>query len=293
MLELLPQLLANGLIAGAIYALIAAGFSLVYSTNRFIHFAHGAVVTASAYFLFALVEAGIGLLFSFIAMLAFAALIGFVMNRFFYRPLREKKSSAAVLLIASIGLMIVVENLVLAAFGPTIRSFSFITVQEGMNIAGAYITPLQVFILAAAALLLLGLHLLMQKTMLGKKMRAVADHPELSSIQGISHERIYTYTFVLGSIIGGIGGALVSFESNLFHTMGTQLMVKAFAGSVMGGISSVPGAVIGSLLLGLLENLGILFLPSAWKDAIAFSLLFIFILLRPQGLFGIDKGVRI
>jgi branched-chain amino acid transport system permease protein len=129
----------------------------------------------------------------------------------------------------------------------------------------------------------------MKKTKIGKAMRAVADNKDVAEIVGISSEKIYAYSFIVGSAIAGIAGILVGLEQNLEPTMGTNLMIKGFTGAIIGGIGSVPGAILGSFLLGLVENFGIWFLPSGYKDAIAFVILFIFLLFRHQGILGLKK----
>jgi len=123
-------------------------------------------------------------------------------------------------------------------------------------------------------------------------MRAVADNKELASIVGIDHRRVSDYAFFIGSSLAGIAGILIGLEQNLEPVMGTSLMIKGFTGAIIGGITSVPASIIGSYLLGLVENFGIWYLPSGYKDAIAFTLLFLFLLFRPSGMFGIDKGVK-
>jgi branched-chain amino acid transport system permease protein len=129
----------------------------------------------------------------------------------------------------------------------------------------------------------------MKKTKLGKAMRAVADNKDVAEVVGISAEKIYSWSFIIGSAIAGIAGILVGLEQNLEPTMGTNLMIKGFTAAIIGGIGSVPGSILGSFLLGLVENFGIWFLPSGYKEAIAFIILFIFLLFRPQGILGIKK----
>lgn len=287
------QLLINGLIAGSIYALVASGFSLIYATNRFVHFAHGTTVTVSAYFLFALFSQ-LGLPFFVAAALtvAGAGILGWFMYVALYRPLKQRGSSNAILLVASIGLMILLENLMLLIFGADVKTLNYIMVRKGLEIGGAVITPLQIVIVATSVFLLLALWLLTQKTKFGVTMRAVADNPELARVSGINADRAATQSFVLGSAIAGLAAILVALEQNIEPVMGTGLMVKGFTGSVIGGIISLPGAILGSYILGLAENFGIWFLPSGYKDAIAFVLLFVFLLWRPMGILGFSKGAR-
>jgi branched-chain amino acid transport system permease protein len=177
-------------------------------------------------------------------------------------------------------------------FGAKVRSIGHVEIAKGINIFGAIITHLQLVIVFISLLLFVLLFLFMKKTKLGRNMKAVSDNKELASIIGINYKKISDYSFILGSGLAGVAGILIGLEQNLYPTMGTMLMVKGFTGAVIGGVTFVPGAIIGSYLLGLVENLGILYLPSGYKDAIAFALLFIFLLVRPAGLFGIQKGVN-
>jgi len=281
------QLLINGLIAGAIYALVASGFALIYSTCKFVHFAHGSAVAVAAYSLFFFFqELGLDFWLAIILTIIFSGFFGWLLNKIVYQSLRKRKASNVILLIVSVGLLILIESLLLLFFGADVKTIGFIKIAKGLEIFGAIITPLQIIILATSIILLIGLFFLMKKTRLGKAMRAVADNKDVAEISGISAEKIYSWSFVIASAIAGVAGILVGLEQNLEPTMGTNLMIKGFTGAIIGGASSVPGAVLGSFLLGLVENFGIWFLPSGYKDAIAFVLLFIFLLFRPQGILG-------
>lgn len=284
------QLLINGLIAGAIYALVSSGFSLIYSTCKFVHFAHGSAIAFSAYMLFFLF-AGWGLNFWIAAVLAImlGSLLGIAMNTFIYRALRKRKASNIILLIASFGLLILIESLILIFFGADVKTIGFIKVEKGIDFLGAVITPLQIYIIIISLVLLVGLFFLMKKTKIGKAMRAVSDNKDVAEIVGISSEKIYNWSFGIGSAIAGIAGILVALEQNLEPTMGTGLVIKGFTAAIIGGIGSVPGSILGAFLLGLCENFGIWYLPSGYKDAIAFILLFIFLLFRPNGILGKKK----
>lgn len=284
------QLLINGLIAGAIYALVASGFSLIYSTNKFIHFAHGAVIAFSAYilyFLFSVLSLNFG--FAVVLAIAFASLLGYLMNISVYKQLRKKKTSSVILLIASVGLLILLESLILLLFGADVKTIGFIKVSKGIEFLGAIITPLQILIIIFSLILLTGLFFFMKKTKLGKAMRAVSDSKDVAEIVGISSEIIYSWSFLIGSAIAGVAAVLIGLEQNLNPAMGTNLMVKGFAAAIIGGIGSVHGAVLGAFLLGIIENFGVWYLPSGYKDAIAFILLFFFLLFRPQGILGIKR----
>lgn len=292
MLSIGIQLLINSLIAGATYALVASGFSLIYSTNKFIHFAHGAVIAFSTYILYFLFSVlGINFGFSVALAITFASLLGYGLNLLVYKQLRKKKTSSVILLIASVSLLILLESLILILFGADVKTIGFIKVSKGIEFLGALITPLQLFIIVSSLILLAGLFLFMKKTKLGKAMRAVADNKDVAEIVGISSEKIYSWSFIIGSAIAGIAAILIGLEQNLEPTMGTNLMIQGFSAAIIGGIGSVHGAVLGAFLLGIVENFGIWYLPSGYKDAIAFILLFIFLLFRPQGILGVKIRV--
>ncbi|MFH1827997.1 MAG: branched-chain amino acid ABC transporter permease [Nanoarchaeota archaeon] len=287
------QLFINALIAGAIYALVSSGFSLIYSTCKFIHFAHGAVIAFSAYFLYFLFSMlGLDFGFAVIFSIIFAAILGYLMNLVIYKQLRKKKTSSVILLIASFALLIFFESLIIILFGANVKTIGYLKAAKGIQILGASITPLQVFTIVVSILLLILLYLFMKKTKIGKAMRAVADNKDVAETVGISSEKIYSFSFIIGSAIAGIAGVLISLEQSLEPLMGTNLMIKGFTASVIGGIGSVPGAILGSFILGIAENFGIWFLPSGYKDAITFGLLFLFLLFRPQGILGIKRGIN-
>jgi len=285
-----PQLLANGLIAGAIYALIAAGFSLIYSTCKFVHFAHGATIAVAAYILYSLFSLlGINFWLSIILTIILTAGFGWLVNKIVYEKLRKRKASNVILLIASVALLILFESLILLFFGADVKTIGFIKIAKGWEFLGAIITPLQIIIILSSLILFVLLYFFTKRTRIGKAMRAVADNKDVAEIVGISAKKIYAWSFVVGSAIAGVAGVLVGLEQNLEPMMGMNLMIKGFTGAIIGGVGSVPGAILGSFLLGLAENFGIWFLPSGYKNAIAFIILFIFLIFRPQGILGRKK----
>lgn len=290
---LYSQFIANGLITGAYISLVAVGFSLIYTTNKFAHFAHGAVLTSGAYFLYSLFFlAGLNFYLSALLAIFLTGCLGVLLHFLVYKQLRKRSASSAIMLIASLALMILIENIVLAIFGPGVRTFGFIEAQKGISIIGATITPLQLIIIGASIVLLMLLGVFIRCTKLGTLIRAVSDNPELASITGINTERIRIIGFFLGSIVAGCAAVLVGLEQNLTPFMGTNLIIKGFAGAVIGGMGSLPGAVFGSFFMGMAENVGIIWLPSGYKEAITFIILLIFLVFRPRGIFGINRGIR-
>ena len=287
------QLTANALIAGSIISLVAVGFSLIYSTNKFAHFAHGAVVAAGGYMAFAYSSLlGLPFILAVLLTIISTGAFGLLLYELIYRPLMKKKSSMVILLIASIALMILIENLLLLFFGAAVKTLDILPIQEGMHILGAIVTPLQLTIFGISIALFIGLWLFVKKSSLGKVMRAVSDNPDLATITGINVVAVQRWSFVIGSAFAGVAGILIGLEQNLLPSMGTNLIIRGFIGAVMGGITSLPGSVLGGYLLAAAENYGIWFLESSYKEAIAFILLLIFLIFRPQGLFGINKGTR-
>ncbi len=288
--DIFLQIFINGLIAGSIYALVASGFSLIYFTNKFVHFAHGGVISISAYafyWFFSYIKFDFYL--AGMLTIIFSTFVGWVLFQSIYTPLRKKKASASILLVASIAILIFLESLGFLLFGADVKTINFIQIEQGLDILGALITPLQIFIILISSVLFLSLHFFMRRSKLGMAVRAVSDNKDVAEIVGISSQRVYRWSFVIGSAIAGVAAILISLEQNIQPTMGTSLMIKGFAGSVIGGSKSVQGAVLGSFLLGLSENFGIWFLPSEYKDAIAFTLLFLFLLFRPQGILGVKQ----
>lgn len=290
---LYSQFIANGIITGAYISLVAAGFSLIYTTNRFAHFAHGAVLTAGAYLLYSLfVLLGFNFYIAAVLVVPLTGLLGLFLYLVVYKHLRKKSASSAILLIASLALMILIENILLAIFGPGVRTLAFVEVQKGISIFDAVVTPLQLVIVGTSFVLLLLLWFFIRCTKLGKLMRAVSDNPELASISGINTGRIQALGFFIGSCIAGVAAILVGLEQNLTPFMGTNLIIKGFAGAVIGGIHSLPGAVFGSFFVGMAENVGIIWLPSGYKEAIVYGLLLLFLILRPRGIFGVNRSAR-
>lgn len=291
------QLIANGIITGSIYALLALGFTIIYKSVRFFHFAHGVVYAAGAYLGYVVVSewllvfgsqvSGPVFFFVFLAGIAGAALLGILIDRLVYFPLRKRKAPNLVFLIASFGIFIFLQNLIQLIFGAQILSLRTGPVKEGHHFLGAVITDVQIVILSVSFLLLAILWLFIQRTKLGKAMRAVADDPMAASVVGIYPEKIILYAFAIGSALAGVAGILISYETNIEPTMGMNAILKGIIASIIGGIGSIPGAVFGGLFLGLAENLGIWKIQAGWKDCIAFVILIIFLLFRPGGIWNV------
>jgi branched-chain amino acid transport system permease protein len=282
------QLILNGIIAGSIYALIAIGFTVIYRTVRFFHLAHGVVYTAGAYLAYTFfILLKINLILSFFISVIFSSLLGVVIDRVVYYPLRKQNASNLIFLLASFGVFIFIQNLIQLIYGAQILTIRTGPVKEGRHFLGAVITDVQITILVVSLICLVVLWFFIQRTKLGKAMRAVSDDPIAANVLGINPEKIITVSFAIGSAMAGVAGILISFETNIEPTMGFNAILKGVIASIVGGIGSIPGAVLGGFFLGLAENLGVWKIQAGWKDAIAFVILIIFLLIRPWGILGI------
>jgi branched-chain amino acid transport system permease protein len=285
---MIQQLTLNGIIAGAIYALIALGFSIIYRTVKFFHFAHGVVYAAGAYLaytFFILLE--INQILSFFLSIIIAGLLGVCIDRFVYLPLRKHKTSNLVFLLASFGVFIFLQNLLQLIFGAQILTLRTGPVKEGHHFLGAVITDNQILIIVSTLVLFFLCWLFIRKTKFGKAIRAVSDDPTGARVVGINSEKVIMIAFGIGSALAVAAGILISLETNIEPTMGMNAILKGIIASIIGGIGSIPGALFGGLFIGLAENLGIWKIQAGWKDAIAFVILILFLLLRPSGIMGV------
>jgi len=282
------QILLNSLLSGSIYTLIAISFAIIYKTVKFFHFAHGVVYAAGAYLIYTFfILLNINPFISFLLSVVLAALLGLAIDRLVYYPLRRHKTSNLVFLLASFGVFIFLQNLLQLIFGAQVLTLRTGPVVEGHHFFGAVVTNNQILIIASSLVLFLLTWLLIQKTKLGKAIRAVADDAVGARVSGINSEKIVAAVFAIGSALAAAAGILISLETNIEPTMGFNAILKGIIASIIGGIGSIPGAIFGGLFLGLAENLGIWQIQAGWKDAIAFVILILFLLLRPSGIMGV------
>ncbi len=302
-MEIFVQQLINGLILGSVYALVALGYTMVYGILELINFAHGEVTMIGAMVSLAVINLLIGssfdlpgimiVLMGVLAAIPACMALGFVIERVAYRPLRNAPRLAP--LITAIGVSIVLQNIAMIIWGRQYISFPAIIPIQRYDFLGATISNLQIFIFIFAVLLMVSLVLLVQKTKLGRAMRATAQSPQAASLMGVNVNTIISLTFIIGSALAAIAGVMVGAYYGLAHYyMGFILGLKAFAAAVLGGIGNIPGAMLGGLLLGVIESLGAGyigdltggFLGSHYQDAFAFLVLILVLVLRPSGLLG-------
>ncbi|MFA6396850.1 MAG: branched-chain amino acid ABC transporter permease [Sulfurimonas sp.] len=286
-MDIFIQLTLNGIIAGSIYALVALGFNLIYGTVRFFDLGYSALIAVGGYAVFFLSrQVGLPLLLSILIGTLVAGVVGYIIYQLVYVPLRKRKASNMVLLVASLGIFTVVQAVVAILFSSQFRTLSRpVDAQRIFYVFGGSITEIQVMILATSVVVMFALAMIFRFTLLGKSIRAIGDNEEVSKIVGINTSRIIGYVFFIGSAIAGLVGILVGFDTGINPTMGFSLLLKGVVASIIGGVGNVYGGVIGALFLGLIENYGIWHIGTEWKDAIAFGLLILFLLFRPQGIF--------
>lgn len=288
MFAILPQLIANSVIAGSVYALVAMSFSLVYGATRFFNLAHGVLAATGGYTVLLLAKTlGMNVYAAAILGIATAALIGWALEILVYRPLRKRKASGTVLLVASLGAFTALQALLAIIFTSQYQTLSGLIADSGLvRIGSAVMTNVQVLTFVCAVLVLALFWFVLTKTRFGRAVRAVSDDEEVAKIVGINTDRIIGYVFLVGSAIAGLSGILVGFDTGLQPTMGLELLLKGVIAAIVGGMGNVYGAFLGAYLLGFAENFGIWQISGEWKDAIAFVVLIIFLLFRPQGILG-------
>lgn len=291
--EVVLQQLVNGLILGSFYALVALGYSMVYGIIKLLNFAHGDIYMTGAFVclsVFGVLSGAIpgwpGIACSIIVAMFVAGALGYLTQRFAYRPLLGAPRLS--LLITAIGVSLVIYNTVMVITNSQPLFFtSGLDNSAGIRLGNITITYIQIVMLVISAVLMLGLTFFIGRTMLGKAMRAIALDQDTCRLMGINVNKVIGITFVIGSALAAVAGGMACvYYGNVQYNMGYTIGIKAFTAAVIGGIGSIPGAMFGGLLLGLLEAIGTQFLGSSWKDVFAFGLLIIILILRPNGLLG-------
>jgi branched-chain amino acid transport system permease protein len=302
-MDILLQQLINGITLGSVYALVALGYTMVYGIIGLINFAHGELVMVGALtaisVIKALLAAGLGLppavllMAGLLVAMPLCMLIGYTMERVAYRPLRRAPRLAP--LITAIGVSIVLQNLAMLVWGRSYFSFPEIASITTYHVAGAVVTGQQILIVTLAAGLMAGLVFIVNRTRLGLAMRATAENTQVAALMGVDANRVIVAAFLLGAALAAIAGLMVSAYYGIAHYyMGFMLGLKAFTAAVLGGIGNIAGAMLGGLLLGVIESLGAGyigdltggFLGSNYQDVFAFFVLVIVLTIRPSGLLG-------
>jgi len=298
----------GGLSVGAIYALVALGYTMVYGVLRLINFAHSEIFMIGTFAAFAVIT-GIGvsspltgialiglLLLAIVAAMAASGGAAILLERIAYRPLRRKGASRLAALISAIGASLFLQELFALWVIPKVfhkpgRNQTavprIVDRDTVFSIGNAHIRTDQVIIIVAAIVMMVGLDQLVNRTRIGRGIRATAQDPEAAVLMGVSIDTIVRMTFLLGGAMAGVAGVLYAMEfENIYYNVGFILGVKAFTAAVLGGIGNLRGALMGGVILGLIENWGAIFLGSEWKDVIAFIVLVLILMFRPTGILG-------
>lgn len=284
---LLLQLLINGVQVGALYALIAVGFSLIFGSTKVFHFAHGATFTIAAYifyYLYSVTEAHWVL--AVLAATAGAVAFGVFMDRCIYAPIQRHEGSFFTVFVASLGAGIIVQNLVGMIFG---RGFVSVTTPLSRSVElvpGLYVAPLSGIAILCAVVFFGALQIFLMRTNVGMGLRALSENPELVRVYGLSPRRLSTIVFALGSLLVIPAAIITAASSGLNPAMAHHIMLISLAATIVGGVGSLRGAACAGLLLGMSENLALMYLGPQWSEAVTFIVLFLFILFRPWGFFG-------
>jgi branched-chain amino acid transport system permease protein len=276
------QQIFNGLVVGSIYTLIALGLTTIFGILGIAHFAHGSVAMFGGYLTYFLISAlGIGLLPSFILAMAAGALLGVVLERVAYYPVRNAPPINS--FIIALGLTLIIEKLNLLAFGidQVIIPTPFSKV---INLGGVTMPELRIYVLAISAILVIGMTLLIQRTWIGMAVRAVAQNRAAAVLMGINVNSVSMFVFALSSALGVAAGVLVGALFAVAPGVSGGLVIKGFAVLILGGLGSIPGAIVGGMVLGVSEAFAAAFVSSAYKDVISFLLMILVLLVRPEGL---------
>lgn len=281
----------NGLILGGAYALIGVGLTLVLGIMRVINFAHGELYMLGAYFALTFMNVcGFNFYISLGLAVLTVAVIGAIIEKIVLTPLRGREMNSNML--AMIGCLIALQNIALLVWGPVPQTIRSPFPPEAFHIFGIAITPYRIFVAATAAIVVIAVHLFIQRTTLGKSMRAAFQDREMAAMLGVKINVVFPFTFALGSAMAAVAGVLLGVLFTLKPTMGEFAVTRAFAVVILGGMGSFPGAILGGLILGVTENLAAAYISSGFKDAIAFMLIVAILIFKPSGLIAVNVNKK-
>lgn len=293
MLDIVPQLVVNSLITGSTYALAGAGLALTFGVLRVLNFAHGHLMMVGAYlFLLAHGVWGLGLIPAAFVTALGSALIGAVTLRLFIVPFAASGSFLPI--VTTVALGTILESIIALTFGVNVQAYPSTGV-DSIAWGGIFITPLQIIIIVSAVVVLSGLAAVVHSTGIGRQLRALAENPAAAEGLGIDRRAATYRVGITAALLAAYAGVLIGFETNLQPTMGGSYTIKAFAAMVLGGLGNIWGTVAGAFILGFIENFGIgldiggVSLPAGYKDAFAFVIILVVLLVRPSGLFGLGR----
>ena len=290
--QLLQQLI-NGISLGSIYALIALGYTMIYGIIKLINFAHGDIYMVGAYIgFFAITQANLSILPALLISMVVTGLLGMLVEKLAYKPLRHAPRIS--ILITAIGVSFFLEYATMYFVSPTPRTFPEVIDNVAFHVGDLVINGQQLLILGITVVLMIILTYIVQKTKLGKAMRAASFDTETAQLMGVNADQVISFTFIIGSALAAVAGVLVGvYYNSIDPLMGIMPGLKAFVAAVLGGIGILPGAVVGGLVLGVIEALVSGFLSSTFRDAAAFAILILVLLFKPAGLFGKNTNEKV
>lgn len=287
-MELIPQLIVSGIAAGALYALVAIGLVLIYKATDIVNFAQGESVTVGAYMGWLFVtEFHMPYFPAIAAVMVASALVGMVVERVAYRPLL--KSPAFTVILATLAVGLIIKNSIRLVWQDTPRTISGVLSAAPLEFGGVLITPERLAIMVTVAVVVAALMLFFRYARLGKAMRATAQSQEAAALMGISVSGIFSKTWALGSALGGVAGVLIAPLVGINTELG-GVLIPGFVAAIVGGFTSIPGAIAGGIMVGVFENFAGVFVSSSFKRVVSFVILIVVLMIRPSGLFG--KPVR-
>jgi branched-chain amino acid transport system permease protein len=290
-METIFQAGVNGLMIGGSYALMAVGLTLIFGYMDLVNFAHGELYMLGAFFAYTLIAlAGLPFVLGFPLAVIGVMVLGYVLDRGLLRQIRGRGHMPGILM--TIGLAMIFQVSALLIWNPIPKRISFPLDLPPVVLGTVRVSPVQLLVTVLAVLLIFLAHLFMQRTVMGTAMRATFQDPEVAALMGINVERVYSLTFAGGAGLAAAGGALLGMVFLITPTMGQLAVLKAFTVVILGGLGNFAGAVLGGLVVGVAESLGATYVAAGYKDAIAFLLLLVILVARPQGLLGRAPGVE-
>jgi branched-chain amino acid transport system permease protein len=289
---MITQFVLNGIVAGAIYMMMALGFALIYNTARIFHLAHGAIALLSGYAMFFVsVRLGLGLPLGVVAAILSAGLVGALTEKFFYDQLRSRGAGPNAYVVGSFGLFLVIQGLCGALFGTDLK-----VVRSGVlptvEVLGIPVAQLHLLSLGICALTYPLLQLFLQRTRFGREIRAVANNPDLAMVLGVNVERVRVLVFAVGSGLVGVAMSLIVLDIGVSISSAWTIILVSTIAVTVGGVGFLPGAAAGGLIIGLAQNLWAWQLPGNWPNTATFLVLFVILLVMPRGIFGRGLGRR-
>jgi branched-chain amino acid transport system permease protein len=285
MIAELVQHIVNGLIVGGGYALMGIGLTLIFGIMRVVNFAHGEFFMMGAFFLFTLFSLwGVNFFAASVLSVLGVGVVGAVVERLILRRLRE--TPIEIPMLATVALSVIIQNAAILIWDPSPKTIKHVFSPLPLTLGPVHVVSIRVFAGLVAVALIVGSHLLIQKTRIGRAMRATFQDTDMARLAGVDVDKVYMFTFGFGAALAGASGALLGAVFWVYPAMGDLAALKSFAVVIMGGLGNFLGAIVGGLLLGVSESLGAGYISSGYKDAIGFALIILLLLWRPQGLFG-------